>query len=78
MYLYIYIGKYIIDLDNSYVLFVELCMLDDLFLVDFELFIVDWGSYYEFRGIDLFLLIVILLQWLLIVFFIIKYFMNGK
>lgn len=77
MYLYIYIGKYI-DMDNSYVLFVELCMLDDLFLVDFELFIVDWGSYYEFRGIDLFLLIVILLQWLLIVFFIIKYFMNGK
>lgn len=77
MYLYIYIGKYI-DLDNSYVLFVELCMLDDLFLVDFELFIVDWGLYYEFRGIDLFLLIVILLQWLLIVFFIIKYFMNGK
>lgn len=60
MYLYIYIGKYI-DLDNLYVLFVELCMLDDLFLVDFELFIMDWGSYYEFCGIDLFLLIVILL-----------------
>lgn len=60
VFVYIYIGKYI-DLDNLYVLFVELCMLDDLFLVDFELFIVDWGLYYEFRGIDLFLLIVILL-----------------
>lgn len=70
-------GKHI-DLDNPYVLPVESCMLDDPLSVDSESSIVDWGSYYESRGIDLSSPIAILLQWPLTVFFIIKYLMNGS
>lgn len=77
MYLYIYTGKHI-DMDNPYVLPVESCMLDDPLSVDSESSIVDWGLYYESRGIDLSSPIAILLQWPLTVFFIIKYLMNGK
>lgn len=68
-------GKYI-DLDNPYVLPVESCMLDDPVSVDSESSIVDWGSYYQSRGIDLSSPIAILLQWPLTVFFIIKYLVN--
>lgn len=74
---FLYAGKHI-DLDNPYVLPVESCMLDDPLSVDSESSILDWGSYYESRGIDLSSPIAILLQWPLTVLFIIKYLMNGK
>lgn len=70
-------GKFI-DLDNPYVLPVESCMLDDPPTVDSESSILNWGLYYESRGLDLSSPIAILLQWPLTVFFIIKYLMNVQ